>query len=613
MGRLKIAVFVLVSVLGFSRLLLAWDWLAVKMTSDQSRLAQIAMESRSPEVCKRAVQKLENSALLVEIALDPGFSSIGCDAVNKLFDQELLARIAVEAKNTLVQKAAVQKLIDQELLARIALENPNEDVCVAAVDALSDQICLAKVAMKVENGQSPRRAAEKLYDPGMLLKTTVEANDTYVCETTFQKLCANSQGSSELSESADDAAIRLYGRVFQKIRSSSVPIEHQKRLFIALSRILRILNVPKITKDVGSLEDLTINWGPKSEEYHAGYVHVVKGEKVSLSVMLSKSKQPIRHIWSTQFPYEIRWKEYEHAPTWWSAGIDAGSFYSELSAFLSQSTHAWMAREADDWVLRRAAVEHLTNQVLLAQISVEDNNWQVCEAAVKRLSDQPILAGIAMDRKELKHCSIRRVAAKKLTDQVLLAKLALEDKDDTIRSIAVENVDDQVLLSRIAVEDQDQFVRKAAMKKLELLYGLVMNTTNSLERASHVMGVKIPRRVLYPAQIERRKPEYGNRVYEPVDARSRCCHCWGNGIIPYQKRGDTDRLASVTNALGEDYPARMGSIWRKICGHSLLPIRKPQKTRNRKRHCGGASVLIFVPCCGPVPEPPSRARCRMAT
>jgi len=61
---------VTVLVCGLSRVLLEWDWFAVKVTSDQARLAQIAMEAGSWEVCKDAIEKLTDQVLLKKIATE---------------------------------------------------------------------------------------------------------------------------------------------------------------------------------------------------------------------------------------------------------------------------------------------------------------------------------------------------------------------------------------------------------------------------------------------------------------------------------------------------------------------------------------------------------------
>ena len=82
----------------------------VERTTDQTKLAKIALEDKDAEVRRAAVAKLT--------------------------DQALLAKIAVEAKDADVRSAAVAKLTDQALLAKIAAEDKDLNVCRAAMEKL---------------------------------------------------------------------------------------------------------------------------------------------------------------------------------------------------------------------------------------------------------------------------------------------------------------------------------------------------------------------------------------------------------------------------------------------------------------------------------------------
>jgi len=61
---------------------------------------------------------------------------------------------------------------------------------------------------------------------------------------------------------------------------------------------------------------------------------------------------------------------------------------------------------------------------------------------------------------------VRRAAVEKLTDQALLAEIARNDKDSWVREVAVNKMSDEVLLRELAQNSSDIYVRKNALKKI---------------------------------------------------------------------------------------------------------------------------------------------------
>lgn len=479
--RLKIAVVVSVLVFGLSRVLLEWDWFAVRVTSDQTRLAQIAMESGRVGISVDAVENLEDQTLLAQIAMGP-YGSASRYAIDKLEDQVVLAQLAMEGRYSEFRLAAVLRLKDQNVLARIAATDKAEDIRRLAFEKLqlNDQALATMVAVAAKDRWVRESACKKLEDQELLVRISVEDQDEKVRQTSYRRLMDLSPDFTKLSTSIDEATTRLYANVLQQIHTSSVPEEHREHLYIGVSRALRVLTNSPIVEELGTVEDIGVQWKPLSESYLG--LGLVQGEWIKLSLKLKKVKSLVQHVWATEFPYSIEWNETELPPKWWFPGIDAGSLYSELSSHLSQSTHAWVACELDDSTVRRAAVERLEDQSLIARIAVEDDDMWVCDAAMKRLFDQQLLAKIAVERQEIKYWSIRKTAVEKLTEQTLLAKLALEDEDETVRGAATANLTNQVLLARIAVEDEDWTVRKAAVEKLRTPFVVGMPSTKSQEQ-----------------------------------------------------------------------------------------------------------------------------------
>jgi hypothetical protein len=129
----------------------------------------------------------------------------------------------------------------------------------------------------------------------------------------------------------------------------------------------------------------------------------------------------------------------------------------------------------DDSV-RAAAIEHLTDQTLLAKVALGDRSFELELAAVDRLTDQSLLAKVVL---ESSNWTVRENAVDKLTDQVLLAKLAMDDTVGNFRKLVVKKLTDQTLLAKIAAENKDTDVQSAAFDKVtdqSLLLSLVKDT-----------------------------------------------------------------------------------------------------------------------------------------
>ncbi|MGC2063402.1 MAG: ankyrin repeat domain-containing protein, partial [Thermodesulfovibrionales bacterium] len=139
--------------------------------------------------------------------------------------------------------------------------------------------------------------------------------------------------------------------------------------------------------------------------------------------------------------------------------LASGEGHSEVV----QALKAKIAADEKKQIIRRTAVDKLTDQALLAKLAVEDKDQAVRRTTVKKLTDQALLAKLAVEDKDL---DVRHAAMEKLTDQVLLVKIVVEDKDQAVRRAAVDKLTDQALLAKLAVEDKDQAVRRTTVKKL---------------------------------------------------------------------------------------------------------------------------------------------------
>ena len=140
----------------------------VELTTDQTKLARIALEAEGWRVRRTAVRKLTDQAPLVRIAMEEKNEHVRCAAVEKLTDQALLAKVAVEAKDWPVRRAAAMKLTDQALLAKIVVEDEDSRIRYLAVMKLTDRALLVKVAVEARESRVRHAAVRKLTDQALL-------------------------------------------------------------------------------------------------------------------------------------------------------------------------------------------------------------------------------------------------------------------------------------------------------------------------------------------------------------------------------------------------------------------------------------------------------------
>ena len=437
----------------------------VGRTDNQKKLARIALEAESGDVRKAAVERLANQTLLAEIVVDTaGWEDARELAVAKVEDQSLLARVALETNEVsfTISCAAARHLKDQALLAKVAVESFSlrEGAGLSAVERLTNQVLLAKVATAANLWAVRQVAMQQLSDQVLLARIAVEEVDHNIREAACRSLFEIHRNGPCSPASADDANTRLYVSILQKIRASPIPEEHMCRWYLNLSEIARLLTLPCIAEETGSLEALRIDWEPLSVQYYHGFV---QGEKVTISI--KASKMPLHGTWSSTFPEGVSITK-EKDWIWRSADFDVAVFYSEHFANLPQSKHVWIAIESKYPSLRRSAVKHVEDQSILAKIAVEDMDMAVRQAAVEKLEDQVLLAKVAMAWIWCESSPVSEIAVKKLKDQALLAQIAVVANDVNVCIAAVERIHDQKLLAKVAAEAK-RVVREIAVEKLE--------------------------------------------------------------------------------------------------------------------------------------------------
>ena len=167
-----------------------------------------------------------------------------------------------------------------------------------------------------------------------------------------------------------------------------------------------------------------------------------------------------------------------------------------------------------EWYIRMVAVNKITDQKFLLDIVKSDSEFEVCRSAISKLTDENTILDIVKNNnnsiyirgaavigltnqniltdiaKNDEHDFIRSVAVSKLSDQSILTDIAKNDKDKYVRFAAVEKLTDQSVLTEIAKNDIDEFVRKAAGKRLKSEFGItVTQITYPLYTGSGVCDV----------------------------------------------------------------------------------------------------------------------------
>jgi hypothetical protein len=230
---------------------------ALNKLTDQALLAKIAVEDEDADVCSAAVEKLTDQALLAKIAMEAKWSTVLSAAMDKLTDQAMLAKITVEAEDWKMRKAALERVTDQALLAKIAVEAEDFNVRSDALEKVTDQALLAKIAVEAGSLVIRKGAKEKLTDQAFLAKIAVEAENLEVRKLAVEKLTdqallakiAVEDKEEDVREAAvekltDKVLLAKIGRLRQNIKITGVISnlkEADKYLFIDKNRSSLIL------------------------------------------------------------------------------------------------------------------------------------------------------------------------------------------------------------------------------------------------------------------------------------------------------------------------------------------------------------------------------------
>jgi hypothetical protein len=114
----------------------------------------------------------------------------------------------------------------------------------------------------------------------------------------------------------------------------------------------------------------------------------------------------------------------------------------------------------------RGALANLTDQNLLYRVVSECTIDEIRKSAAKKITDEGLLLRLINEDKFQNVDVIRRIAVERLTDQEKLIEIARSYPCDLVRRGVVKNLEDPHTLEMLALGDASWKLRRAAIKKV---------------------------------------------------------------------------------------------------------------------------------------------------
>jgi hypothetical protein len=359
--------------------------------TDQAVLAKVAVEDKNRQVSYAAFKRLTEQAALAKVAVEHKDSYVRNDAVKKLTDQATLAKVAVKDRMFTVRRAAFSRLTDQAMLAKVALEGEDSSICESAVKMLTDQAVLAKLAWTARWHSVSKAAIANLDDQMTLTRLAL---DQYLYESIRSAAAAKVQDRTPLRLVGKENPVKR--RIFEKFARErnceeqyrdiegitnrnilSMLMFHWYGNTGALARLRLFLTDPEVQRHLGET-DVAISHGSVQGPQNHGLS--ITGDSVTITVRGGRLAAPISHSWRVKFfgTYLLDWDEYHHH-------IPVKIAVEELAGKLLENVSSQAAAELL-WIIdignktpkiRQAAVTRLTDQELLATITVHEKDLEV--------------------------------------------------------------------------------------------------------------------------------------------------------------------------------------------------------------------------------------------
>lgn len=381
----------------------------VKYTTDQSKLAKIAMEARSDDVRRAATEKIVDKALLTEMGM-----WIKPELTRQVTDQNLLVKIAAEAKNNDVRKAAELKLTNIRLadIVNESIKGDRPRERLRALDKLTDQNLLAKIAMnEYMYNYITLAAIKKLTDQSLLAKVAVESKKLEIRIAAIVNI-------------NDQKNLRQWA-------------EKDPRIAIRQASVKRIIDDSFLVQRLPQESAVSVR---------VAIIETLRGKNALCEIALTAYDQQDRKLALQRLMLVSE----DLAAGVIKAHKELADKVKMLSGENDNDKLLTLTLHSEFDVLRAAAASQITNQPMLAKIAMDDKDQNVRRAALEKLADQALLAKVAVESKWL---DIRVVAIGRIADQKLLRQLGEKDPRAAVRQASVKQIiDDNFLIQRLPQE-----------------------------------------------------------------------------------------------------------------------------------------------------------------
>lgn len=414
---------------------------ALGKVSDPAVLAQVALDDPAGSVRKAAALKISDANTLADIAVKDPAWYVRQSAVDKIGDVSILARIARDDTDLVVSGAALVKLTSETNLVDVALHNGFAEVRRRALEGLTSQEALAKVARETQDAVIQELAYKRLTDPLAMAETAPWVESAAAGKVTDQALLGH------LAETACNRDVRqvsaehlsdqaLLGKIAradsdEQVRcAAATRLQSQselRSLVVGGSNDVREIAVKKL--DDPSLLLEIVNRTNEEFNVRAAAVETLADEQVVIDLAENE-----------EMPQGIR--------------------LAAVKKIKDQAVLAKIARSEEDWSVRNAARNSISNAAILADMEP----W-IKEEATRNVINLELLSRIALEASD---SGVRKLAISRLSDQTLLVKIARDtNSPPDVRQAAIAGVEDQsVLTSLVGNTNTPEIVRIAVIEKL---------------------------------------------------------------------------------------------------------------------------------------------------
>ena len=372
----------------------------VKAMTDPQKLSIVARDGKDHSVRIAAIERLKDLPLLSDLALnDPEAWRWALDRLVKLGDEGTLAEVV--SHHSALDKEMVDRAMDviheQPLLEQIAKSAPYDYARVHAIERLESQSALTAIARGDASVWARARATTRLESASELAKIAERDADPSVRQAAVQ--------NPNMTDARALARVAL-GDKDKDVRRAAVNCD-------------RLTDSHVLTQvALGDEDSIARHFAAHNPNLY---------DQDDLKKLLAESK-------------------------------DSDVRNAAIGRLEDVDLLASIARKNGKGIESVSAVRnpHLADQVLLAQVAIEDQWGKVGEICVKERVTDPVLLGkIAL---EAVSGNVRQLAVKHayFNDAALLEQVAMKDTDAAVRTAAVENT---------ALSQPDALERIAATKR----------------------------------------------------------------------------------------------------------------------------------------------------